>query len=86
MGIVSHGRGCAQADGPGIYTRLSYYYHWMEEILKRDGEHLEPDVLSYLSTTKHSSTSTSEIPSNSTYKYVFNVLIFGPFIFLLFLY
>ncbi len=73
MGIVSYGRGCAQAAFPGIYTRLSYYYHWMEEILKRDGEHLEPDILSYITTTM----------PNRTDKYEPNVLILGSFVLLL---
>jgi secreted trypsin-like serine protease len=98
VGIVSYGIGCAVAHFPGIYTRLSYYYHWIEEILKYDGEHLEPDVLPYQTTMKPSITNTSEMyfstttsywssstpsktsTSNSAYKYVLNVLVFGLFV------
>jgi hypothetical protein len=45
----------------------------MEEILKRDGEHLEPDILSYITTTM----------PNRTDKYEPNVLILGSFVLLL---
>ncbi len=26
---MSFGRGCAEAENPGIYTRLSFYYDWL---------------------------------------------------------
>ncbi|CAF1109466.1 unnamed protein product [Rotaria sordida] len=42
VGIVSYGKGCADAGYPGIYTRLSYYYHWINDILQNQDEHLEP--------------------------------------------
>lgn len=66
VGIVSYGIGCAQAGYPGIYTRLSYYYHWMEQILESDGEHLEPLILPYTSTLEtHSDTTISSLPSST---------------------
>ncbi|CAM4988660.1 unnamed protein product, partial [Rotaria socialis] len=67
VGIVSHGKGCALANSPGIYTRLSYYYDWMEEILKRDGEHLEPNILLDETTMKSTIISTSEIQTSTIY-------------------
>ncbi|CAF3035415.1 unnamed protein product [Rotaria sp. Silwood2] len=32
VGITSFGKGCAIEGDPGIYTRLAYYYDWMESI------------------------------------------------------
>lgn len=80
IGIVSYGKGCAQAGFPGIYTRLSYYYHWIEEILNYDGEHLEPNIQSYITTVAPSITSTSQVNSDAT------ILIFESFVLLLMFY
>ncbi|CAF3557522.1 unnamed protein product [Rotaria sp. Silwood1] len=32
VGITSFGKGCAVKGDPGIYTRLAYYFDWMESI------------------------------------------------------
>lgn len=32
VGIVSYGRGCAMAANPGVYTRLSAFYDWIQSI------------------------------------------------------
>jgi secreted trypsin-like serine protease len=29
VGITSYGTGCALADHPGVYTRVSYYTQWI---------------------------------------------------------
>jgi secreted trypsin-like serine protease len=33
VGVVSFGKGCGLADQPGIYTRLSFYYDWIQSNL-----------------------------------------------------
>lgn len=33
VGIISHGRGCAQA--PGIYVSVYYYRSWINETVKK---------------------------------------------------
>ena len=36
VGIVSSGRGCARPYYPGLYTRVSLYISWMENVMKRN--------------------------------------------------
>ena len=64
VGVVSYGFGCADRDYPGIYTRLSYYYRWIKEILEIGGEHVEPSIQP--TTTARTTTTTFQTPISSS--------------------
>ncbi len=34
VGITSSGRGCAQRGRPAVYTRVSYYVSWIQQVMK----------------------------------------------------
>ncbi|KYN06720.1 Serine protease snake, partial [Cyphomyrmex costatus] len=38
IGITSFGQGCAIIDIPGVYTRVSYYLSWIEDIVWSQGQ------------------------------------------------
>lgn len=33
LGITSFGQGCGVINTPGVYTRVSYYLNWIEDIV-----------------------------------------------------
>ncbi|CAF3337433.1 unnamed protein product [Rotaria sp. Silwood1] len=71
VGIVSHGNGCAKLGHPDVYTRLSYYYDWINNILKNDNEHLKPQFSFYETSTELYTTITinEAIPHTKSYTY-----------------
>ena len=79
VGVIGYNFHCGRAGYPGVYTRLSYYWQWMETILNMNREYLEPQDPSPFPTTTTSrrptitrttntrrTTSTSVLFSDST--------------------
>jgi secreted trypsin-like serine protease len=67
VGIIGYNARCRQSDHPGVYTRLSAYWQWMEDILSSTGEHLEPQRLAPSWTTTTMVTDTSPATSRTVF-------------------
>lgn len=37
-GIVSHGKGCARASEPGVYTRVALFVNWILDMKSKDSQ------------------------------------------------
>jgi len=60
VGVVSFGKGCGLADQPGIYTRLSFYYDWIQSNLN------ETNPTTDISTSTTVPIITSDISTSTT--------------------
>jgi secreted trypsin-like serine protease len=36
IGIISWGISCARANIPDVYTRVAYFYDWIEEVINKN--------------------------------------------------
>jgi secreted trypsin-like serine protease len=67
IGITSYGTGCALADYPGIYTRVSYYIDWINCFIINNTSCIENMIFK-----QHSF---SSIGSSILYKNIFVVFV-----------
>lgn len=51
VGIVSYGTGCALANYPGVYTRLSFYYDWIQSHIDNNNQTANSTTTSNTGTT-----------------------------------
>lgn len=40
--LMRRGRGCADANFPGVYSRMSYFYDWIVETACKESDHAPP--------------------------------------------
>ncbi|CAF3541616.1 unnamed protein product [Rotaria sordida] len=98
IGIISSDFTCENSSIPNIYTRLSYYRSWMDEIVSKTGEHLEPTHTMSNTTTITTTISSSWYYTNSTQtsiettpnmncslKYQLNMILFKIILFIIFI-
>ena len=67
VGIVSYGGGSGKAGFIGVHTRLSYYYRWIEAVLRNYGHHPEPEIDSSTTLPSELATTTTQRPAQTTY-------------------
>ena len=61
VGLVAHPFNCSERRFSTVYTRLSSYWQWMEDILNLSNEHLEPSTVSTSSISSTTSTPVKKV-------------------------
>lgn len=83
VGIVSFGKRCAEPENPGIYTRLSFYYDWLESYANETGSITYGLITTTTTTTttekSHVTTTASMIKTNSIFILISSLITFGLF-------